>query len=54
MPPHFENCNFLNKQEKQIKFKQKLEHLQEEEKLKQLEILRLLGPRLDCPMHAEL
>jgi hypothetical protein len=54
VPLHFENCNFLNKHEKQIKFEHKLEHLNEVEKIKQLETLKLLGPRLDCPLHAEL
>lgn len=54
MPPHFESCNFLNKREKQIKLEQKLELLKETEKLQQLEILKVLGPRLDRPLHAEL
>lgn len=54
MPPHFETCNFLNKREKQIKLEQKLEYLKETEKLRQLEILKVLGPKLDCPPHAEL
>ena len=54
LPSHFENCNFLNKREKQIKFKHKLEYLKETEKQSQLEVLKILGPKYDCPLHAEL
>jgi hypothetical protein len=54
LPSHYEECNFLNKREKQIKFAHKLDYLKEKEKLKQLEILKILGPKYDCPLHAEL
>ena len=54
MPSHYESCRFLNKREKQLKFRHKLEDMGKVQELKQLEILGIVSEKYEYPLHAEL
>ena len=53
-PFYFENCRFLNKREKQLKYEKNLQKLGKKEELEHLEIIKLLGYKYDVPFHCEM